>query len=555
MRTKRLFTTAAILVFAAILANIVYWDIGIGQYQPSMIYRRYIRTVAYVDSTAWTQVSSNGLGNTNNKALRSAAVFQDLLFIGTDNGKPNKNKLYTVDQNETIASRTLTNGIGVNDTFNISTSKITVFDGKLVLAHTDTLGRGRLYSITSMDTSLVVVDTNGRGDNDNDSVTVMQEFKGRLYVAYKNDNRTLASKVLGGAELWSTADLSTWAVSDTNGFDASGICENTQITSATVWNGYIWVGTYNRTGCQMFRSTDGVVWTVALSDSGFNRNAPRSKMTSIDQLIPMGQYLYAITGDTAGVRIYRTDARRDTAWYAITFKNDSGFGEVGMKNVRATSALVYGNKLFVGTKSSRGARVFYTTADTNIFIGASTRGFGDTTNTEICFLVSYQGYIWAGTNNPTGGGELWKLHIGLYESDGVIKANEFQSGASKITNENILTDIVKAWRGYIINLYTRNVEVSGSVRNSKGNTFFAGKLGFPAARCSVAIYIAGATYRDIVIPGFQVHKDSVWASTYRDSAWVAARPETDSIRFWIGGRRSFTASGSDTVVYIRVAVP
>lgn len=425
------------------------------------VYKPYMRTFFQSDSLLWQQVGSNGLGDTDNDALSAAAVYENRLWIGTERAYPNGPGLYILDNLDGQRTKVFTNNVGVNDTFNVSTTEMFVYDGRLVIALTDTLGRGRLYQVRSFDSSMAVVDTNGRGDSANDSVTVMQEFNGDLYVAYWNATTTAS----GGAELWKTNDLSTFSVADTSGFVSAGVSENRGISAMAVWNGYLWAGTQNRRLAQMYRTTDGTNWTKAMSDSGMYNSASHPKSTSVDVLKPLGEYLYAAIGDSNGVRWYRTDARRDTAWVAITFLSDSGFGQ-SMSDNRIMSSTVYAGRLWVGTKSTRGAKVFYTYPDTNVFLPASGRGFSDTTNTSINFLAGYQGYLYAGTSN-TSGGELWKLACGIYESDGYIKTDGGNIGDVTLDNgqakaKGFWGELVSAIKGYFNSIITTSLTVRGT---------------------------------------------------------------------------------------------
>jgi len=157
------------------------------------------------DGTAWTQVISNGFGNTNSFAISTFAVFGNALYAATHNN---------------------------NDGLEIWRS-----------------GTGN-----SGDWTRVVA--NGNGDADNYIATGLIEFNGYFYAAIENET--------DGAEIWRTDNGITWTQVATGGFGDAG---NIQTGGFAVLGGYLYVGTRNDTvGAQVWRSSNGATWTQVMGD-------------------------------------------------------------------------------------------------------------------------------------------------------------------------------------------------------------------------------------------------------------------------------------------------
>jgi len=516
----------------------------------------YRLTEFVIDTTEWQQVGTNGLGNTANTALSVATVYGNKLWIGTNVTNQQPVAIYTLNESDGIEAVTLTNLLGLNDTSNASITGMIEYKDRLIVAMSDTLGRGRLYATqTPDDTIFTVIDTNGQGDADNDSITAMTVFDGKLVVSYYNSQSTQ-----GGAETYYTTDLSTFTASDTNGF-VNGNSLNVGVLTFEQFNGYLWAGTHNRTGAQMYRTKDLINWNKALSDSGVtSATVTRVLSTTIDKLIQVDKHLYAVVGDSNGVRVYRTNATRDTAWTAVTFYSDSGFGESVVRNQdRVTAATVYAGKLFLGTKSANGAKIFYTDPDTNVFFPASARGFGDTTNTAIRFIIPFQGHLYTGTENSSGG-ELWKLTPGVYESNGYAKISGATIGGSVIENGKIKTGIIEAPTGRFRELYTDNLRADADSINAgsadidtikvsevfaSNSTKFAGSVTFTSVG-SVATYVNGMKSTDIVI----VSEEATGGALADSALRFIAYPTVDTLRIYAS-----RPSVSTTVNWIRIYVP
>jgi hypothetical protein len=138
----------------------------------------------------------------------------------------------------------------------------------------------------------------------------------------------------------------------------AGDASNTYVASIASFNGYIYIGTNNSNGAQVWRSQDGLTWErVANFDSSDINDANNIRVTSMQV---NGNFLY-----------------------------------IGTKNYNATLALITGLEV-------------WRTPDGVTWNQYGSDGFGSANYTDVTSMTSFNGLIYFGVENTTSGGTIFR---------------------------------------------------------------------------------------------------------------------------------------------------
>ena len=141
------------------------------------------------------------------------------------------------------------------------------------------------------------VDDSHYDDQNNASVSSMAVFKGYIYIGTENTY---------GAQIWRSRDGLTWervldfgAGSEFGGLDD---ISNDRITSMAVGGNYLYAGTRNTAaGAEVWRSPDGVTWEI-FGSNGFGS----ASYTDVNAMYPFNGLIYICMEDsTAGGAVFR----------------------------------------------------------------------------------------------------------------------------------------------------------------------------------------------------------------------------------------------------------
>lgn len=129
-----------------------------------------------------------------------------------------------------------------------------------------------------------------------------------------------------------------------------------------------------------------------------------------------------------------------TTWEKVaTFNPLPG---IGIKESDSRSIMVHNNKLYVGPAGLGQAKLYATDNPTTTGDGsnwvemADFTAAGDGINVAVVSMVSWQGYLYVGTQNDIGGFELWK---GIAQSPDDTWIRIIKSGAGDLANTRPLT--------------------------------------------------------------------------------------------------------------------
>jgi hypothetical protein len=265
------------------------------------------------------------------------------------------------------------------------------------------------------------VNINGFGAIDNTRVSSLITFQGQLYAGVGNDN---------GAQLWHSSDGTAWSAVTTNGF---GNVRNVNILSLFEFNGNLYAGTYNwdttnnqsADGAQLWRSANGTTW-AQVTMTGFDA----ANNSSIIELTSYNGKLYASTWNDGlqGGNLWVSDSGDNGTWSLVT----AGFGDT--HNAAIIVMESFGANLYAGTfNGDSGGEVWRSaTGDDDSWNQVNTGGFGNSENIGISSLTTFDSYLYASSSSWSGAGQkVWRCQV-CDGNDWVQVLNIPDDGASNL---------------------------------------------------------------------------------------------------------------------------
>jgi photosystem II stability/assembly factor-like uncharacterized protein len=226
----------------------------------------------------------------------------------------------------------------------------------------------------------IQVNSSGFDDLKNTNVAVLEPFMGYLYAGTWND--------AGLAQSWRSADGLTWSQASPPWAAGNGM-----VTDMAVFNDRLYVGTYNESGGELWR-TNGSAWEQVASH-GFGDGTN----TGMDQLAEFSGMLYVATSNSEGKpQIWRSPSGDDKSWEKV--KDNAG----GLMQV-------FGGFLYAGG-SLDGKAALWRTDDGSDWTTIFSNGLGEN-NTHVASLAEFDGELYIGLRNVSTSGQVWRSANGL----------------------------------------------------------------------------------------------------------------------------------------------
>lgn len=338
------------------------------------------------------------------------------------------------------------------------------------------------------------------------------------------------------------------------GTDGLGDADNTVVVTMETWSGAIYAGVANYVdGARIYRSTDGNTWTKVNLD-GFGHGANLSTIVDFESF---GGQLYATTDNEVGGgqpgEIWST--ADGTTW---TQAGTDGLGH--NHNVGFFHLASFGGQLYTGSSNGTDGGEIYRTADGTTWnlVAATAAGFGDANNTIIWSLVSFGGWLWAGTFNPNGA-QVWRSANGtdwnlfLDYAALIPPAPQFTTVNNLIVFNDTLFWFARSAIGAQIIKRVSDAELQGSLAGLgdanndalSENTVISGVLGYFGSRNIVTggelWYSAdGLNAAQIGEDGFgDANNFAIYALTYQNYLYIGFSNDVTGIQIW---RRYFTST-------------
>jgi len=322
-------------------------------------------------------------------------------------------------------------GMGLGDPDNVVIANMETWNNALYAGVGNYVDGCRIYR--SFDgTTWTKVNNDGFGHVNLNVIMDFQSFGGQLFVS-TSDDRPIPAQV---AEIWRSADGAAW---NQSGADGLGHAHNLRFNEMAVFDGQLYVGSFNNTdGGEIYRTADGVNWNLIPATAGGFGDANNRAIWS---LYSFGGWLWAGTWNNNGAQIWRS---ADGANWNL-YLDMAGF----LPNITAINHFFEFNGLlhWFGIDAVQGASVGRRTTEilTEIFINFT----GDPN--DIWYsenTVVSGGLLYAGTRNDVSGGALW------FSADGI---NLTQIGLDGFGNVDNFAIYALAFKDYLyIGLSTVN---------------------------------------------------------------------------------------------------
>lgn len=294
------------------------------------------------DGVTWTAVTQPGFGTAHDNAppaILDFIVFNNRLFAGT--GRGNASQVWSSLNGLTWAPMNVT---GFSDPDNVNVTAFAVYGGMIYAGVTNEVTGAQVWRSFSGGNNTWEQVAPAVPGTAPASITGFAEFPfdGGLYAAveFEADAPVQVWRTYGGD--WET-------VMD----DGFGDAATLSTGGMTVFLGDLYVGTVNEdTGVQLWRSSDGDIWTPAVTPGISDPNNQEIEMLSVVQ-----------------------------------------------------------NRLYAGVRNMVTGIEIWRTADGVLWEQINPDGFGDSNNTGTNYsnsMVEFQGRLCTGTSNVVDGGELWR---------------------------------------------------------------------------------------------------------------------------------------------------
>jgi hypothetical protein len=255
----------------------------------------------------------------------------------------------------------------------------------------------------------------GFGDAGNTVASAMAVYRGRIYAGTDNG---------AGCQVWSSSG-SGWTqvvgqgAAGTSTGPGFGIPQNIEVSSETVFGDYLYAGTMNSaSGCRIWRF-DGSGWTQVVGQgAGGTPTGPgfgSVANSAARSMAVLGNYLYVGTDNNNGCQVWRSpDGTTWTPVVGAAAAMPAGFGNAN--NLVARSMAAYGSNLYVGTYKVgvNGADVWRTDGSSWTAVagpgGVIGAGFGDGNNSMVLSMAVYDSALYMGTANASAGCEVWRYN-------------------------------------------------------------------------------------------------------------------------------------------------
>lgn len=241
------------------------------------------------------------------------------------------------------------------------------------------------------------------------------------------------------------ATVPGWQQSNVSGF---GTVSNTMVSALQVFNNQMYATTWNDSGSQVWRTSDGKSW------SQFTPGTPFTT-TDVYDAIPFGTNLYIGTYLDTGGEIWRTNG---TSWERVV---TGGLGDAN--NLTFSAFAVYSNTLYVATGNlTTGVEIWSSpTGNSGSWTQVNTDGFGGGVCWDSITMDTFGGYLYVGIGRNTA--ELWRTN------NGITWTPVFTDGLGN-TNNTYVSAMAEYKGHFYIGL--RNTVTSGQIWGTTNGTTF-----------------------------------------------------------------------------------
>ena len=251
--------------------------------------------------TDWEQVNENGFGDYG-ESCPSMAVWGSYLYVGTYNDIYSC-QVWRTDGTGATPAWEQVNEDGFGEPYGcVKASSMAVYGNQLYVGTDESSGGCMVWRTSGAGgppfTDWQQVNTSGFGSTSNTDAPSMAVYNGKLYAGTSNAS---------GCQVWSY-DGSSWSGAGSGGL---GNASNLTACSLAGYNGKLYASTSNASGCEIRSSTGGTSWSLA-NTAGFGSagNQQAWTLATNDFALLAGTYNAPagcdvwLTGTFAGFSLY-----------------------------------------------------------------------------------------------------------------------------------------------------------------------------------------------------------------------------------------------------------
>lgn len=317
---------------------------------------------------------------------------------------------------------------------------------------------------------------NGFGDANNIGVVEMHSFGDYLYAGTKRKSAS------GAAQLWRSSNGETWTRVSGSFTPTTGAILFMESFDSTLYFTTVDGGS---SGGGVFKSTTGTSWT-RINGQGTGWQAAGNSAAT--RPFVFENYLYAGTTNDAGAQLWRTPVG-NTSWSKAL-----DFASMSVKPRILTWLASWNGQLWASTaRGQEGSGMAYLYAsdagDSGTWTKQTWPGESDANNNGIATMLVIGGHLYVTTNNRVTGGELWRTADGSnwtqIFTDGFGDAKNVELHALRALNTQLwLTtwaedpNAAEVWRSDDGTEFVQsNLDGFGSSTNRQGTPIVAGFKG------------------------------------------------------------------------------
>ena len=350
----------------------------------------------------WKQVNADGFAPNCNDGVSASAFFQGDLYVGTSTQRDCQVWRYRNNTWQQVSKDGFFNAADRNTWYNQTIACMAAYGSYLYVATYGWTRGTQVWRTAARGgppyTDWELVNTNGFGDTLNEGAS-MAVFGSYLYVGTEN--------VLG-CQVWRTAakggpPFTDWKQVNVDGFTKDDQYENEIASSMVVTNSKLYVGVWNSySGCQVWASAakGGPPYTdwQKVNTDGFGTN----KNIDATSLAVFNQKLYAGThNETTGCEVWKYNS--GTSWSKV---GSAGLGSAANWDVCSLKA--FAGKLYAGTTNNSGGCEVRSSSGNGSWTKANASGFEGAQNKQACSMAVDGNKLYVGTYNDSGGAQVWK---------------------------------------------------------------------------------------------------------------------------------------------------
>ena len=370
----------------------------------------------------WTRVIQGGLGDPQVRIITPLIEFKDSLYAGGH--KRGGCRIFRSGDGEhweTVVGTNAATPDGFGNANNESINAFAVLDDWLYAGTWNDVNGGEVWRTRDGIAWEAIVGggaatANGFGKLENSGVTSLAMFGGALFAG------TSSLYCKDGVELWRFSETGRgWEAiaGERIALQTALARESKYFLSMERFNDALYLGTGDQRtgGSEIWRSKDGTNWEAVIgAPSAYRAGMGNPSLDMIYDLTTFKDHLYAavLSFTHEGGALWRSP--EGTTWEVIVGDERSpypaGFGEAA--NIGLVSLEPFNNALYASTTNEQGTQIWMSEDGERWqrIVGpdaATPSGFGNPNNRSTNKLYAFKGKLYAATDNPKEGGELWQF--------------------------------------------------------------------------------------------------------------------------------------------------